>query len=486
MADHRLVEEVLIGRDVVFADTDPVEPTLAREVDLSTEFVADTLEIPAPLVLRDEEQFEVHGGASDRAADKSSRNADYASVAPTDVASDPDVREAVGGSVGDGYGLIGAAVGAFFAIMLARIVISPVVPDIVVALSASRGTVGLALTGMWAMYALAQFVSGVLGSLYGERRVIVVAIALSGVASLALSQVGSLPAFLVATAVLGGSAGLYFSAGSTLLTRRFENTGQALGFHSAGGPLAGVVGPIAAVWVASRFGWRAAVAIGAVVALPVCLLFLWRVDPTPATADVRTLRDQVHPRRLALLLARPSIAFTVGVAVLVYFVWQSFYSFFPTFLVQYWGFSAKLAGVLFGGVFAATALSLPVLGRLSDAFGRDALLGATLLALAGGLGVLVLGGPFPMAVLGCGLVAVGMGFPGVLNSRFMDHLGDEERGHGFGLIRTVNLLFGSLGSVVTGTLADLTGWTVAFGLLAALLVVPLAMLASIHVLDTRL
>lgn len=394
-----------------------------------------------------------------------------------------EVRSQTQPGTAGSYGLVGATVGAFFVIMLARIVISPVVPDIVVALSASRGSIGLALTGMWAMYALTQFASGVLGSRYGERRVILGAILLTGTASVVLSTVGSLPAFFLATALLGGSAGLYFSAGSTLLTRRMENTGQALGFHSAGGPLAGLVGPVAAAWVAARYDWRAAVVLGAVVAFPVCVLFLWRVNPTPPTAPGGSVREQVQPRRLASVLARPPIAFSMGFAVLVYFVWQSIYSFFPTFLVQHWDFSSQFASVLFGGVFAATALSLPTLGRLSDAFGRDTVLAGTVLALAGGLGVLVAASSFPLAVFGCGLVAVGMGFPGVLNSRFMDHLGDAERGHGFGLIRTVNLLLGSLGSVVTGTLADSAGWTVAFGLLPVLLVVPLAMVTVNRAFD---
>jgi MFS family permease len=262
------------------------------------------------------------------------------------------------------------------------------------------------------------------------------------------------------------------------LTRRFENTGQALGFHSAGGPLAGIVGPVAAVWVVAHYDWRAAVALGALVALPVGVLFLWRVDPTPPTAAAQTVREQLRPQRLGQLLARPSIAFTVGIAILVYFVWQSIYSFFPTFLIQYWDFSTREAGLLFGGVFAGTALSLPLFGRLSDTLGRDVVLGATCAALAGGLVVLVVGQSVPVAVLGCGLVAIGMGFPGVLNSRFMDNLSETERGHGFGLVRTVNLLLGSLGSAVTGLLADSAGWAVAVGLLPVLVVVPVALLAA--------
>jgi MFS family permease len=60
----------------------------------------------------------------------------------------------------------------------------------------------------------------------------------------------------------------------------------------------------------------------------------------------------------------------------------------------------------------------------------------------------------------------------------MDIFGSLERGKGFGLVRSVNLFLGSAGSVVTGLLADTYGWAAAFGLLIAVLVVPIAMLAA--------
>lgn len=381
--------------------------------------------------------------------------------------------------------LLLTAIGAFFATMIARIVISPVVPDIIATFEASRGTIGLALTGMWAGYALMQFASGVLGAKYGERPVMVASVGLTGVASLGLALSPSYVAFALMAVLLGASAGLYFSAGSTLLTRRFENTGQALGFHSTGGPLAGLVGPLAAVVVANAWGWRAALAIGAAVAIPVSLFLLWRVEPTPPAAEGRSLRSQVDVRELLGILRRPSIAFTIAVAVLVYFVWQSLYSFFPTFLEQHWELSSSLASLLFAGVFAGTAVSLPVVGRLSDVVGRDALLGGSFLLLAGGLGLLIVGDRFAVAVLGSALIAVGMGFPGALNSRFMDHFAVGERGQGFGLVRSVNLLLGSVGSVVTGLVADAYGWFMAFGLLGAVLLAPIGLLAGNRLLHGR-
>ena len=371
--------------------------------------------------------------------------------------------------------LLPTAIGAFFAVTVARIVISPVLPDVGASFDATNGALGVALTGMWAGYAVMQFFGGVLGAKYGERRVIVASLALTCVASVGLSRTGSYVAFAVTALFLGASAGLYFSPGSTLLTRRFENTGQVLGLHSTGAPLAGLVGPVVAVGVAARWGWRSALLVGAVAALLACALSVRFVVATPPAAGGRPLRAQIRPRRLVAILRRPPIAYTAAMGVLVYFVWQTLYSFFPTFLVEHWDLSQAFASLLFGGVFAGTIVTLPVFGRLSDAFGRDALLGGAFLALAAGLVTLVAGESLPVAVAGCALVALGMGFPGVFNSRLMDHLGTDERGQGFGLVRSTILLLGSVGSTVTGGVADAAGWAVAFGLLPAVLLVPLGM-----------
>jgi dipeptide/tripeptide permease len=64
----------------------------------------------------------------------------------------------------------------------------------------------------------------------------------------------------------------------------------------------------------------------------------------------------------------------------------------------------------------------------------------------------------------------------------MDHLAADERGTGFGLVRTVVLLVSSLGSGVTGTLAGQVGWLVAYGLVGILLAVLVSALAANRVL----
>jgi len=83
--------------------------------------------------------------------------------------------------------------------------------------------------------------------------------------------------------------------------------------------------------------------------------------------------------------------------------------------------------------------------------------------------VFLLGGGLPATVAGVALAGVGFGWGGVLHSLFRDYLPAAERASGFGLVRTVYMLFGSLGSVIPGSLADTAGWPAAYGFVVLLL-----------------
>jgi len=75
------------------------------------------------------------------------------------------------------------------------------------------------------------------------------------------------------------------------------------------------------------------------------------------------------------------------------------------------------------------------------------------------------------------IVGLAMSWGAPLQSRFMDDLSAEERGAGFGLVRTVYMVVGASGSVVVGAVSDAAGWTTAFGILAGVMALGLAVLA---------
>lgn len=365
--------------------------------------------------------------------------------------------------------------GAFFATMVARLAVSPLVPDVIDAFGVSKTAMGLALAGMWAAYALLQLPGGVLAGRIGERRVIILALLLTGGGSLLLASAPSFTWFVVFSLVLGAGTGLYYPVAASLLTDLFENTGQALGLHISGGDISGLVVPVAAVAVAAQFGWRAGLLLGTAVALPMVLVSaIWiRSTPSNRTSSPTHQPDRLavseYIRRLWSILSRPSIGYTVALATALGFTFQAVLSFFPTFLVEHWGASQEVAGALFSVMFGVWIVFTPVAGRLSDAVGHDGVLGGAVTGLATGIILVVVVPNGWTGLAGVVLVGVGMSWGGVVGSRFMMLFGDDERTTGYALVRSVYVLLGSTGSIVVGALADMSGWQTAFGLLVLLL-----------------
>jgi predicted MFS family arabinose efflux permease len=382
--------------------------------------------------------------------------------------------------------VLSVAVSSFFCTMFARVIISPLIPRLIEAFAVSKGAIGLALTGMWAVFALLQFPAGVLGEKFGERAVLLAALGFTALGSLLVALSPSFPAFAATVLVVGVGAGLFMPAAASLLTKLFPQTGRALGINSIGAPLGGLVGPVVATALAARYGWRAAPVAAAALATTVLVVGAWRVRSTPPERPDADVRERFEPDVVVDLLSRPPVVYTTVLAVVGFFAYQAFTSFFPTFLVEHAGVSDGRAGVVFGATFGLAIAGAPAQGWLSDRVGRDAVLGVGFLALAAGLGIFVVASGAAATVAGTALVAAGISWPGVMNSRFMDLFADDERGAGFGLVRTGFLLVSSLGSVVTGVLADAFGWTVAYGSVAAFLVVATALMAGNHLLDADL
>jgi MFS family permease len=364
---------------------------------------------------------------------------------------------------------------AFASTMLARLVISPVVPDVTGTFGVSTGAVGLALSGMWAAYAITQFPSGILGDRFGERRVILTALGITGVASLALSSAPTFVVFALLTVVLGAGAGLHYSAATALLTKEFDDIGRAIGIHGAGGPLAGLIAPVIVTAVAVRYGWRAAIVVGAAVAVPTFLAFAWRIERTPPQHPDEPMRDRMAVRPLVALLSRPPIAFTTAVATLGAFCWQATASFLPAFLVAFRSLPETTAGLLFSAYFVVNGLAQPTTGWVSDRIGRDATTIGTMALGVVGFGLLV-AGPRIALLPAVGIVGVAMTWGAPLQSRFFDQFEPGEQGAAFGLVRTAYMVLGATGSVVVGVLADVAGWAAAYWLLVGVMVLGFALL----------
>lgn len=371
---------------------------------------------------------------------------------------------------------------AFFVTYFARLAISPVVPFITEDFGISNTLIGIALTGMWLAYGLAQFPSGILADRHGEKLIILVAVGGTTVMSLLLALSPLYGVFVLATIVLGGVAGLHYAVATTLLSRTFDDLGTAVGFHSIGGPLAGLIAPVVAAWVGVQYGWRPAVASTALVGIPIFALFVRRIRPTEPRRPDEPLRESIDLRSLVSIVSRSTIAFPLLIATAGTYVAQGLLSFFPAFLISFHGYTPTAAGVAFSAFFIIRACSQIALGRASDAYGRDVAIAGSMVAGAVGVALLVLGAGLVTMAVGVVLAGVGSSFFAAIDPRFMDALTVEERGTGFGLVRTVYTVLGAAGSVGVGLTADLFGWDVAFGTLALLFFISFLALTTNRVL----
>ncbi|MEF8774463.1 MAG: MFS transporter [Halobacteriales archaeon] len=366
---------------------------------------------------------------------------------------------------------LGVVAAGNFVQLGSRFLVGALVPLVLTEFETGKSAVGLALTGMWAIYALGQFPSGVLADRFGERRLLIAGLVGTVVGMALIAVAPSLPLFALAVLTLGAGTGLYFAPGSSLLTRLFEDAGGPLGWLTAAGAVAGVVYPTLGNAVGVRYGWEVAAGLASVVAVPV-LLGTLVATPTPEPANsARRLGAAVDLDRIRATLARPAVAYTTLLAVLVSFTFQGFTSFFTTFLVEYRGLDPGTAGIFFGGVFGISSLAQPVGGWLSDRTSRDLALGISITIAASGLIVLLSVGGWQGVLAGSAVFGVGLSWPGTIQARIMDRFEDAERGYGFGLVRTVYMLLGASGSVVVGTAASVGGWQLGYA-------VPVAVLAT--------
>lgn len=392
---------------------------------------------------------------------------------------DEQGRDGGGHTAGSSRRPLVALAGGNFTQLGIRLLLGALIPFILIRFDTTKSTLGLVLTGMWAAYALCQFPSGVFADQYGERRVIVVGLCSAVVGAMLVAAAPSIPLFGGATILLGSGSGLFYAPASSVASRLYEKRGLALAVISGSGSVAGIVYPAAGSLLGTTFGWRIALGVAGLVSIPAVIATVTHIPADQRTSDRnRGLRELTDFGRFSSVLGRPSLVYTLVLATLVGFVFQAFASFFPTFLVEYRGLDSRIAGLCFAAVYGLSALAQPIAGRASDYFSRDVAIGGCILIAGLGLGVLLAPSGRSGIVLGVGLLGVGISWPGPIQARIMDNLGADERGYGFGLVRTVYLFLGASGSVVVGVLADRWGWILGYGVLVGLLAAALAVLGA--------
>jgi DHA1 family bicyclomycin/chloramphenicol resistance-like MFS transporter len=346
----------------------------------------------------------------------------------------------------------------------------PSLPDIARQLNASTAEAQFTISAYLIGFAIGQIFYGPVSDRHGRKPILIAAIALYCIASLACSLSTSTEMLIVARAfqALGGCGGIVLARAIVRDIYSGARAGRELSLIASVMALAPVLAPIAGGFLQTYFGWRAVfltlvaagfAGVGIVwVALPETLK-LRVVDSLTITSILRSYR---------LVARNPAYLAYLGITAASYaglFVWISAAAFVLQDLYRLSPFDFGIAFAL-GSVGYMTGSALAA--RVVVTFGLDGVLGMGAgTCAAGGIGMVLAvacGFPsslalvFPMAIYLAGLgMVLPQGIAGALTP-FPDRAGAASSLFGF-----VQQSVAALCGAVVGWLLGQSAWPLAIG-----------------------
>jgi DHA2 family multidrug resistance protein-like MFS transporter len=153
--------------------------------------------------------------------------------------------------------ILGSVVLAMLAIGLDVTVLSVALPTLATDLSATTGQLQWFVAGYALVLPAALLPGGLLGDRYGRRRMLLIALAVFGLGSLACAFAPTAGAFLAARILAGLGAALAIPVSLSMITVLFDEAERprAVGMWAAANFLALPVGPILGGWLLSHAWW---------------------------------------------------------------------------------------------------------------------------------------------------------------------------------------------------------------------------------------
>jgi len=363
---------------------------------------------------------------------------------------------------------VGMAAQAVFAAVLWGVPV--LLPAIRVRYGLSLGQVGVVLAAVSYGMVFAVLGWGWVVDRLGERPVIVMGLAGSGLALLAAALAPSFAILVAALAFSGSFGSSVIPASGRAVMGWFpaEKRGLALGIRQTGVPIGAASSALALPALLHGTGLAGAfAALAGLCALALGATAMWLRRPddgrrsseerSPAAASTRPLRDaRVWRITLTGTLLFPAQACMLGYTVV--------------FLHQERGLSTAHGGAILAGIQVLGAALRITAGRWSDSVGsRIGPLRLLSLAIAIGLAAVALSVDAPITVLVPMLVVAGglsISWNGLVYTATAEVAGRGSSGVAIGLQQTGLAIAGTVAPLAIAAIVDASSWSVGFGAVA--------------------
>ncbi|MHA1604490.1 MAG: MFS transporter [Candidatus Freyarchaeota archaeon] len=285
-------------------------------------------------------------------------------------------------------------------------IVVPFLPQYVLSLGASDLDLGI----IFASYSLVQLVTtvpfGLMSDRYGRRPFMITGMLLLGVASLLYPLARSVLAIAACRAVQGLAASATWSSAIALVADTFpgRDKGEKLGLATGVTSVGGIAGPlIGGVLSDVSFGFPFLLLAGLSLFMFVYMLFRLRVKRQEKAAEAPPYGEVV---RKALGIRNIVIIILINVLTMIF--WGFTEPLMPPYLSGRFSLSSTQIGLVFGAASLSYAVFQPLVGRLSDRYGRKVFIIWGMVLLAGvNLVIPFCGDPVSLTVCIVAAAAVG-------------------------------------------------------------------------------
>jgi len=255
-----------------------------------------------------------------------------------------------------------------------------------------------------------------------------------------------------------------------------QNRGAALAVHGAGGSIGDIFGPVITGLLLSTISWRGIISMYAVVPLISALWVFWaflrlgstKNDETETASNgkielktqLMTTRDilrQTHIWRVNLVAGCRGMCFVVLV------------TFLPLFMKEDLGFSSKYIGFHFGLLWTVGIFASPMMGHLSDWWGRKLVLVPALLYSSVLIILLALAGKGVMFTIMIALLGISIRSDySLVSATILDIAGNRVATTMLGVLSLTRFLMGAVSPLIAGALYQYAGMQITLFFVAAL------------------
>lgn len=379
--------------------------------------------------------------------------------------------------------LLGVLTGGHFVIHWFQQFYPVILPALKSGLQLTNVEVGALTSAQQVVVGLGQLPCGMAADALVRRRGAMLALSL--VAMGAAYFLLGLPLFigaLLGSALIGLGTALWHPAAAASLSNRFpERRATALSVHGTGATISDTITPLAVGVLLANLSWQTAAQVQLLPGL-LFAFFLWRaLAGVFSEGDVPRQRIGAQFRDVAAVIKNPAF---LGLSVSAGLLSMSrliILTFLPIYLQEHLHYSSVALGGYIALLHAMGMISQPVLGLLSDRFGRKAVLLPSCLLL--GLFFALLAVAPPGILLGLVIVAIGLFFYTlfiIFNAAVMDVAGSNVQAATYGLTSLITQLVVIPAPMITGYLIGGMGIKFAFILTGAFMVIAGLVLAPLR------